>query len=177
MEFFDAVKRRRTCRNFTSKSVDESLVARLLYAGSRAPAAGNRSTRIFLVIRDTKILDMITAVSPGYLTRAPLAIFICSDYSRGLNMSDWRRDFVAAHDTGCAAENIALAAVALGLGSCFVKAFSEVALKQILKIPDHIKIQIMIAIGYPDHANAKTVKREPEPIFLNQFGHGWNRES
>jgi len=176
LEFFDTVKRRRTCRSFTPKPVDGSLVERLLYAGSRAPAAGNRSTRIFLVVQDPRILNMITAVSPGYLTKAPLAIFICSDYSRGLDMPDWRRDFVAAHDTGCAAENIALAAIALGLGSCFVKAFSEVALKQILKIPDHMRIQIMIAIGYPEPTNAKSVKREPEPIFLNQFGHELNRE-
>lgn len=155
--------------------MDEAAVEKMLYAGCRAPAAGNRSTRIFLVVEDSKLLRMISAVSPGYLANAPLLILVCSDYERGLDMADWRKDFVSAYDTGCAAENIALAAVALGLGSCFVKAFSEAALKQILKVPENVKIQIMIAMGYPEPAAKSSVKREREPIFLNQFGIEWSK--
>lgn len=59
--FFDVIRGRRTCRNFASRPVEEAAVEKMLYAGSRAPAAGNRSTRIFLVVEDLKLLRMISA--------------------------------------------------------------------------------------------------------------------
>ena len=48
-----------------------------------------------------------------------------------------------------AIEHIALEAVELGLGSCWVRLFDEKKIKQILNLPDHLYIVAILPIGVP----------------------------
>lgn len=53
-------------------------------------------------------------------------------------------------DIGIACEHLILQAQELGIGSCWIGWFDEKALKEELKIPKGKKIDIVIALGYPD---------------------------
>lgn len=48
-----------------------------------------------------------------------------------------------------AIDHMTLAAVALGLGSCWIGAFYEAEVKKILGIPENIRVVEMLALGYP----------------------------
>jgi len=53
-------------------------------------------------------------------------------------------------DIGIAVEHFVLQAEDLGLGTCWIGWFNEGAVKSILNIPKHKKIDILIALGYYD---------------------------
>ena len=54
-----------------------------------------------------------------------------------------------AVDASLAAENMVLAAVSEGLGTCIVGSFDEADVKALLKIPENFEVIVMIAVGYP----------------------------
>jgi nitroreductase len=70
-----------------------------------------------------------------------------------------------------AAQNLILAARALGLGSVFttLHAVAEPAIRQTLGIPDHIKLGALIPIGWPD-AKFGPVNRRPVSDFVHHNG-------
>lgn len=166
---FEALRKRRMHRNFKSTPVPNELLKKLIYAAKRAPAAGNAPSRVFIVIEDPRILRMIKAVSPGYFGTAPSAIVICSDPHKSLPQAESRRRFLSAFDAGASAENIALAAVELGLGVCFVKAYSEAAIKKILGLPESFEVMIIIVIGYPQEEKVPSPKSRHQAVYLNRY--------
>lgn len=56
----------------------------------------------------------------------------------------------AQHDAAAAIENMILTAVSKGIGSCWVGSVDRQKLRQILQIPEHFKIDSVLALGYPD---------------------------
>jgi nitroreductase len=86
------------------------------------------------------------------------------------------RDYLTIADCSMAAENMLLAAHALGLGGCPVKSFSATALKEILEVPEGIEPELILMIGYPDE-NPKAPPKQPlEKIaFLDKYGTAWSR--
>ena len=64
-------------------------------------------------------------------------------------------------DVAIAMENMSLTAYELGLGTCWLGAFYEDQVKQLLGIPeDGVRVVGMLAIGYPD-AKAPVKNRIP----------------
>jgi len=51
-------------------------------------------------------------------------------------------------DSAIAGTNMTLMATALGIGSCWIGAFEEKALRSILHIPENLKIIALITFGY-----------------------------
>jgi len=73
-----------------------------------------------------------------------------------------------------AAENMLLAAHALGLGACPVKSFSAAAVKEILELPDGIEPELILMIGYPDETPPVPPKHPLKEIaFLDKYGKVW----
>jgi len=52
-------------------------------------------------------------------------------------------------DTAAAIENMLLSATALGVGSCWVGAFNESKISEILKLPENVRPLAVIPLGYP----------------------------
>ena len=64
-------------------------------------------------------------------------------------------------DVANALDHITLAAVELGLGSCWIGAFDEEGVKEILDIPDEIRVVELMPIGYPSDLSLKEKQRLP----------------
>lgn len=52
-------------------------------------------------------------------------------------------------DTAIALEHTALAATALGLGTCWIGAFNQEDIREILRIPERFEVVALMALGYP----------------------------
>lgn len=52
-------------------------------------------------------------------------------------------------DDGIQAQTILLGAVEKGYGGCIIKAFKNDALREILQLPEHLKIMYVLALGKP----------------------------
>jgi nitroreductase len=79
------------------------------------------------------------------------------------------KDLLAANvaiNIGIAGEHIALMAVGLGLGTCWVRAFDEARLRSILGLGEGIVVTALMPIGYPDEAPVARRRKSTEEILL-----------
>lgn len=145
---------RQSCRMWTSESLSEANIQRLLEAGIAAPTSANRqSIRFFLVRSAEKKAAIGALVKHGFLAHAPLLVLLGVD-SRSYHAHEHDR-LVA--DAAVAAENMMLYATAANLGSCLITPheIQEPAFKAAYGISPEIYMAMIVAVGYPRHAFTK----------------------
>lgn len=99
---------------------------------------------------------------------APAVIYLCMDQS--LDSEKFR------FDLGCVAQNICLAAMEFGLGTCVEdQAIMYLrGLRQVLNLPESKQAVVGIAIGYPDDTfPANSVQTQREPVDAVTVWHGF----
>jgi len=173
MNVFDAIRKRVAVRHYEDRPVEREKLLQLAWAAHKAPTGGNTPYRRVMVIDDPDTIDMIKKVAPGFLSNAPAALLIYTDLEvaeRGLGRLG--RDVCSLIDSGAAAENAAVAAVAMGLGTCFTKSYSEVGIKKVLDIPDTFRTDVLLQVGYPAKNRPKPLKRREggSITYLNTHG-------
>jgi nitroreductase len=52
-------------------------------------------------------------------------------------------------NTGIAAQTIQLAAAEMGIGACMIGSFNRTAAREALRVPEELKLQLIIALGRP----------------------------
>jgi nitroreductase len=172
MDVFEAILGRRSVRLYKPDPVPKKCIERILDAARWAPSGSNIQPWKFIVVSDKNVLEVIRKMSPGYLGETPLAILVCSDREKEYRVGGTLgRDYMSVADCSMAVENMLLAAHALGLGTCVVKSFSRIAVKEMLEIPDSIEPELLVVLGYA--AQAPTPPARPplgEITFLNRYG-------
>ena len=145
----EAIFTRRSIRSFTSEPVSDEQITKLLMAAMAAPSAGNEQPWEFIVVRERSAMEQITQIHQysQMLKEAPVAIIVCADPGRSKYPFDyWIQDCAAA------TQNILLAAVTAGLGTCWLGIYPQPerveALRQIFGVPDSIVPFAVVAVGY-----------------------------
>jgi len=165
METLKCIKTRRSVRNFKEKPVPEETLKRIIEAGTYAPSAGNTQDWVFVVVRDseTKRLLSSAALNQWFIAKAPVVIVVCSDLEKiSRRYGERGKSLYSIQDTAAAIQNMLLAAWDLGLGTCWVGAFDEERIKEILGLPAGVRPVAIIPAGYPKEVPEKTERQEPE---------------
>jgi nitroreductase len=174
MELFEAINTRRSVRKFQDRSVEPEKLEQVLEAARMAPSWANLQCWRFVVVTDAgakKTLSELSFVESffaplGYkfnpaqkaLAEAPVVIVACADPEK--SGSIWDQRYYLA-DLGVAAQNLMLAAHALGLGSVFVGVFDEDRVKALLGIPSNIRVVGLFPLGYPEGEKKGGPPRKP----------------
>ncbi len=166
MEVFEAIKSRRSIRKYTKDPVPEGLIVKILDAGRWAPSASNRQPWSFIVLKDEEVRRKIAeATTYGkFLAEAPLGIAVVVDPQASTH---------PVEDGAIAAQNMLLAAHALGLGACWIgsyNSFYEEKIKTILSIPKNKRLLSIISIGFPAESPTRTRKELRQIVFTDQYG-------
>ncbi|MCC6190046.1 MAG: nitroreductase family protein [Anaerolineales bacterium] len=152
MELWDALKRRRSVREFdTERDVPPEMVLQLLEAAILAPTAGDRQPWHFVIVREAKLRQAVarTALRQGFIATAPVMVIVCGEPGRsGARWGTLLADVHTIQDTAAAAQNLLLAATDAGLDSCWVSALREDELSKLLKLPEALRPLIIIPLGY-----------------------------
>jgi nitroreductase len=152
MDFWEVLEARHSVRAFDKeRDVPSETVTRLIRAAVSAPSAGNRQPWHFCVVRDesTKKGLAQAALDQWFLSEAPVVFVVCADPERSAaRYGDRGRYLYAFQDTAAATENLLLAAVASGLGACWVGAFDEQAASRALDLPAHLRPVAIVPVGY-----------------------------
>ena len=69
-------------------------------------------------------------------------------------------------DLGIAIQNMALAATALGLGSCWVRLFNPAQVHETLGLPDDIEAVVLLPVGYADQSPKPRPRLSREEIMI-----------
>ncbi|MCF8011182.1 MAG: nitroreductase family protein [Clostridiales bacterium] len=163
MEILEAINSRKSVRKFKPDSIIDENIQKLLDAAIKAPTAGNAQPWYFYVIKDKSIKDALSAASLGqkFVNDAPVVIAVCVDPEvSAAKYGDRGRYLYCIQDSAAAVENIMLAAVSMDLGTCWVGAFEEEKVKQVLNMPAGRRPAALIPLGYPEKID-EGFKRKP----------------
>ena len=154
MDVAEAIKRRFSVRNYQDRPVEEKKLKSILEAARLAPSASNRQEWRFIVVRDKARRQrlMKAAKNQSFVGEAPVVIVCCAVTDNHI-MSCGQLCYPI--DVAIAIEHMALQAVQEGLGTCWIGAFYEQQVKDILDIPDDIRVVELLILGYPDKPSGK----------------------
>ncbi len=158
MNVFDAIGKRRSIRNYLAKTVEEDKLTLVLEAAREAPSASNRQEGRFIIVRDKNTKDKLcqAAKNQAFVREAPVIIVCCAETDNHI-MTCGQPCYII--DLAIAIDHMTLAAVEVGLGTCWIGAFYQEEVKTILNIPDEIKVVEMLALGYPAKEPSSPKKR------------------
>ena len=155
MDVMEAIKKRYSVRNYQDRAVETEKLDSILEAARLAPSASNRQEWRFVVVQDKGIRQrlMQAAKDQAFVGQAPVVIAACAKTDSHI-MTCGQQCYPI--DVAIAVEHMALKATEEGLGTCWVGAFYEDKVKEILGIPQDIRVVALLVLGYP-------VKLRPNP--------------
>ena len=150
MDVHEAISVRKSVRAFKAKDVPEDVMTRLLEAARRAPSANNLQEWRFVVVRNPETREKISQAACGqsFIATAPVVLACCAETDDHIMTCNQRSYPI---DVAIAVDHITLCASAEGLGTCWIGAFYEDQVKDILSIPPHIRVVTLLPIGYPQN--------------------------
>lgn len=161
MEAIQAIMTRVSTRQFTDQPIPEDVLQTILKAGMAGPSAVNARPWCFIVVRDRDMLNRMADVNGRAaepLRRAAMGVLVCGDLSRAFDRAP---DYWIV-DGSIAAQNMLLAAHALGVGSVWLGTWPQEEKVQgqakLFGLPEHIVPHSILAFGYP----AGDLKVQPE---------------
>ncbi|MEO0075552.1 MAG: nitroreductase family protein [candidate division WOR-3 bacterium] len=187
MDFWQVIYNRKSTRNFSSQPVEQEKIIKVLEAARLAPSWQNRQCWRFIVVQDPEKIKKIGQLNPFtlninfFLRKVPVIIVACANPKDSGQRNG--KDYYLV-DTAIAMEHLILAATDLGLATCWIGAFDEKMIKEVLEIPDPIRVVALTPLGYAAEKEgvvdkvskfvAKGAKRKP----LEQIAYfdKWNKE-
>jgi nitroreductase len=169
MDFLELVSSRYSVRSYESRPIEQDKLDRVLEAARLAPSGSNRQPWKFVVVRDPEIRrQMVTAcMNQQFIAQAPVVIAGVGLMPDRVMHCDIPGDPV---DLSIAMEHLALAATAEGLGSCWIGAFDQDKVRQVLGIPESVKVVEVMTLGYPaDEQRPKTRKDMSEIVCYDRW--------
>ncbi len=163
MELKAAIKQRESIRDYESKPVPEEKLLRVLEAARLAPSASNRQRWKFIVVREEKKRQELARVARGqaHVAQAPViiaAVATMPDYIMSCGVPAY------AVDLAIAVDQMTLAAVDEGLGTCWIGAFSQAEARDILKVPENCRIVTLLPLGFPKQTGKQKVRKSLDEI-------------
>lgn len=151
MSVLEIIKSRRSIRRYKNNPIPEDVFLRVMEAARLAPSGKNFQPWKFIIVKDQGLKEKLAEASRGqlFIARAPVVIVACgypeqSYQQQGNYMTSW------SIDVTCAIDHLMLQAQEEGLGTCWIGAFEEGAVKPILGIPVDVRVLALTPLGYPD---------------------------
>jgi nitroreductase len=164
MDVFEAIYGRCSVRDFKSRqNIPSEIVEKLLKAACESPSAGNIQPWRFWVVRDEMLKSQLAQAAHGqsFIAEASVVIVVCADLDASAQRYGVRgRGLYAIQDTAAATQSLLLAAYAEGLGACWVGAFEESMVGQILKLSDAVRPVVIVPVGYPASSSCKPARKD-----------------
>lgn len=155
----EIITNRRSIRLYSQKEIESEKLDYVLNAFRKAPSAKNLQPWKLIVIKDrNKKNDLAIACNnQSFISEAPVIIAACAkeEESYGV-MGGYMNSYPI--DIAIALEHLILAATELGLGTCWIGAFKEKLVKDILLVPENIRVVALTPLGYAA-PGAETPKR------------------
>jgi nitroreductase len=169
MDCLESIYTRRSIRKYTDKKVPDDLIEKLLKAGMSGPSAVNEQPWYFIVVKDKKLLEAIPKASPyaQMAKDAAVAIIVCGEPQLQKIEGFWSQDCCIA------AQNIVLAAHALGLGAVWTAAYPMQDrvdnLQKLFNIPKKIMPLCVIPLGYPAEKKGLVERFKKERVHYDKW--------
>ena len=176
MDTFDAIKTRRSIKNFDiNHKMTKDEITKILESAILSPTSYNIQNWRFVIVTNQELKDKLSELSHGQkqVSEASLVIILCADlkswdkdphrYWKNLPLEpqsalvdslrksyrdkpQQQRD-EAMRSCGMAAQTIMLAAKSMGYDTCPMKGFDYEQVGKLINLPDDHVISMMVVIG------------------------------
>ena len=164
MDTIETLMKRRSCRAYKPGPVPDEHLGMILEAGRYAPSAGNTQPWRFVITRNSELKDEVSEACGEQYWLANADIILAGigvpEESRG--REDWKWYPV---DVAIAMENMILAATALSYGTCWIGAFDQEQVKELLDIPSDMHIVALASIGVSDDVHEAPPRKSWAELF------------
>lgn len=165
METIDTIMQRRSIRRYKKEAIPEDDLKKILESGRQAPSAGNRQPWQFIIVRDAELKQKVASACSGQMWMADADVILTGigipEKSRGSTGRMWY-----PVDVAIAMQNMILAATDLGYGTCWIGAFDENKLKELLDVSEKDAVIALTPIGVPDQKPSPRSRKLAEEIFI-----------
>lgn len=159
MEVSEVIIKRVSIRDYKATAVPEDKLNQVLEAARMAPTGANKQEMKFVVVKDKESRRRLSeaAVGQKHVAEAPVVIAAVATHPETMMICDVPGYPV---DVAIAVDHMTLAAADLGLGTCWIGAFQQQMVKDILGIPKQCQVVALLPLGYPA-AGGRPKTRKP----------------
>ena len=167
MEVKEAIANRLSIRRYAETSIPPEHMETLFKALQLAPSANNGQNWEFVFVGDAETKRRLISACSSQSFVGNCTYFIAGVADPG---QKWHMV-----DIVIALTNFTLQAVELGYGTCWVGAFDEIRVKEILGVPDERKVVICMTFGTPEGRHVPKGRKAFERfIFLDHYAQRWS---
>jgi len=150
----DVIRERGSVSKYEDRPIPEDIMKAVFEAARLAQSAENRQPWEFIVVREK---EMKKKLASGFVGEAPVVI-VCVAHPENCGHVGSFDSYLV--DVAIAVENMALVSWELGLGSCWVGAYDEEKVKELLDIPENLRVVSLLTLGYPAEKPANQIIRQ-----------------
>ena len=163
MDVLSAIQGRRSIRQYSSQPIEDIKLNKVLEAARLSPSASNRQSWKFVIVKDNETRAKLAEAAGGqlFVGQAPVILVACGTDPDSIMMCGQHRYTV---DLSIATAYMILEAYEQGLGTCWLGSFDEKRVKEILGIPEGIRVVAMTPLGYPTDSPAERPRKNLDEI-------------
>jgi nitroreductase len=166
MNVIEAIKTRRSVRKYKPTPIPEEHLKTILEAARLAPSAGNKQPWKFIIVRDTDTKKKLAEVANNQHwigDAGVVAVSLSMDKKDPAIYERW-----VERDVMTAVEHMVLTAWELGYGTCWIGAFKQKNVKDLLGVPEEMAVINILPIGVPDQTPEPRGRKPFNEIFYGE---------
>ena len=169
MDIYETVRERTSIREYKTDPIEEDKLERILDAARLAPSGKNGQPWTFIVVKDEETRKKLVPACKGqeFVGQAPVVVVACGLEERAYKKMGGYWNSMPL-DIGIAIEHLMLAAVSEGLGTCWIGAFFEEQVREILGVPEGVKIVALTPVGYPAGEKTHRPRKSLDEIIMHE---------
>ncbi|MGK5092305.1 nitroreductase family protein [Deltaproteobacteria bacterium TL4] len=165
MDFYDLVESRESVRDYDpDRTIDETVLNRILNAGRLAPSACNKQPWTFLVVSSKEKLEKVRACyKRSWFQQAPHILILIGDKTKS-----WIRPYDGYNsietDLAIAMDHIILAAKYENIGTCWIEAYDFKILSDAIALKENEVVFAITPLGYQNKGYQKLANKKRKPL-------------
>ena len=164
MDVIKAMRARHSVRKYLPKKVEDEKLEKILESIQLTPSRHNEQNIRVIVVRDHKVKKQIRekAGTQPMVEEADVLLVFCATGATDFVMPCGQYGYVV--DMALATGFALVEAAEQGLDTCIVCAFQEQAVKEVLGIPQEVRVVSMTVVGYGNDDAPRKQKKSVEEI-------------
>ncbi len=146
MDFLALAKKRYSCKKYSDRAIEDSVLETILESGRHAPTAKNLQEQHIYVATTKETLAKIDEVTPCRYG-APAVLVVAFDKTNVYTYPGGKRES-GIEDASIVATHLMLAAAGADVDSCWVNCFDPEKLHTLLGLPENEEILMLLDLGY-----------------------------
>lgn len=169
MEVMEAIRTRRSVRKYAPDPIPDEKLDIVLEAARLAPTACNYQPFKLIIVKDDATRQRLIEACAGqkFIAEAPVIIVGCAFEDKAYQRQAGSYSSFAI-DLSIVFDHITLAAVDQGLATCWIGAFDEQSVRDVVGVPQNVRVVALTPLGVPADDPAMPPRKDIEELVCHE---------